>query len=177
IMMMNPKTIVTNLLLLILLQISNFSTIVLSFEPIYRKDYKSEYTVDPDTVTHIIVSNELYGLKKGNVGFVCTHGPKVWRKTKPGQRYSLLRFKHSGRVRFMSTNCHIRSNRGFVNFHIFMQPDLSAHCFPSYICKYSIRKDGVYYKHENKFFPWRQFPRSTKGRSSSKVSLRNILKN
>lgn len=176
-MMMDTKTIVTNLLLLILLQISNFPTIVLSMEARYRKDYKSEYKVNPDTVTHIVVSNELYGLKKGNAGFVCSHGPKKWRQSKPGDRYILLKFKHNGMDRFTSTNCHLRSNRGFVNFHIFMQPDLSAHCFPSYICKYSIRKDGVHYKHENKFFRWRQYPRSAKGRSSSKVSLRNILKN
>lgn len=163
--MMNPKTLVISLLLLLLLQILNFSTIVLSMQTKYRKDYKSEYTVKPSTVTHVIVSNELYGLKKGNAGFVCAHGPKVWRQSKPGDRYLLLRFEHNGIVRYKSTNCHIRSNRGFVNFPLFMQPDFSANCYPSYICKYTIRKDGVHFKHDNKFYPWRQFPR----RRSSKA--------
>ncbi|KAL1197149.1 hypothetical protein V5N11_002028 [Cardamine amara subsp. amara] len=95
-MMMNPKTIVTNLLLLLLLQISSFSTIVLSIgDAYYRKDYNQEFSIRPGTVTNIVVSNELYGLKKGNAGFVCAHGPKIWRKSKPGDRYNVLRFENT----------------------------------------------------------------------------------
>lgn len=64
---MNPKTIVINLLLL-LLQISNFSIVVFSLERLYRKPYKSEFSIRPSTVTRIIVANELWGLKNGNAG-------------------------------------------------------------------------------------------------------------
>ncbi|XP_010493865.1 PREDICTED: uncharacterized protein LOC104771089 [Camelina sativa] len=155
---MNPKTLVMNLLLLLLLQISYFSTIVLSLRA-YHKKYKEEYTVRPNTVTHVVISNELYDLKKGNAGFVCSHGPKIWRQSKPGERYAMIRFKNDGKQRYMVTNCHVRSNRGFVNFHIFLQPDYSANCYPSYICKYTIRKDGVHYKPTNKLYRWSQFPR------------------
>ncbi|KAL9811554.1 putative plant self-incompatibility S1 [Arabidopsis thaliana] len=131
-MMMDTKTIVTNLLLLILLQISNFPTIVLSMEARYRKDYKSEYKVNPDTVTHIVVSNELYGLKKGNAGFVCSHGPKKWRQSKPGDRYILLKFKHNvhvtvvsyaGRSHFVTTELKIRNGMQGLK-----RPEIVYHC-------------------------------------------------
>lgn len=164
--MMNPKTIVTNLLLLLLLQISSFSTIVLSTEAYYKKHYKQEFSIRPGTVTHIVISNELYGLKKGNAGFVCAHGPKIWRQSKPGDRYNVLRFENTGQLRYKFIDCHIRSNRGYVNFPVYVHPDTTAHCYPSFICKYSIRKDGVHYivnyKKDNKFYPWRKFPTRSK---------------
>lgn len=161
--MMNPKTIVKTLLflLIILLQISN---VVFSLEAYVRKDYKSEYVVRPGTVTHIVVTNDLHGLKKGNAGFVCAHGPKVWRKSKPGDRYVVLRFEDNSKIRYKNIHCHLRSNRGFVNVPLSIHPDTSAMCYPSYVCHYSIRKEGVYYKPERKLYPWRPFQRSAKGR-------------
>ncbi|KAF8099347.1 hypothetical protein N665_0245s0025 [Sinapis alba] len=159
---MNPKTIVTNLFLL-LLQISNFSIVVFSLEPFYRKPYKSEYSIRPSTVTRIIVSNELWGLKKaGDAGFVCAHGPKVWRKSKPGDRYVVIEFEHTGITRYRFVHCHLRSSRGYVNVPVNIHPDTSARCYPSYICRYNIREDGVYYKPEKKLFPWLPFARSKK---------------
>ncbi|WZZ84865.1 hypothetical protein YC2023_113444 [Brassica napus] len=133
---MNPKTIVTNLLLLLLLQISNFSIVVFSLERLYRKPYKSEFSIRPSTVTRIVVANELWGLKNGNAGFVCAHGPKVWRKSNPGDRYIVIEFEHTGITRYKFVHCHLRSSRG---------------------------KDGVYYKPEKKLFPWLPFPRSKNG--------------
>ncbi|KAL0856239.1 hypothetical protein Bca101_061392 [Brassica carinata] len=162
---MNPKTIVTNLLLLLLLQISNFSTVVFSLERIYTKPYKSEYSIQPGTVTRIVVHNELGGLKKGNAGFVCAHGPKVWRKSKPGDRYVVIEFEHTGITRYKFVHCHLRSSRGYVNIPVNIHPDTSARCYPSYICRYYIRKDGVYYNPENKLFPWLPFQRSKNERS------------
>ncbi|CAH8363165.1 unnamed protein product [Eruca vesicaria subsp. sativa] len=160
---MNPKTIVTNLLLL-LLQISNFSTVVFSFQQVYRKPYKSEFSIRPSTVTSIIVVNELYGVKKGNAGFVCAHGPKVWRKSKPGDRYVVIEFKDTGITRYKFLHCHLRSSLGYVNVPISIHPDTSAMCYPTYTCHYIIREDGVYYKPEKKLFPWLPFPRSKSGR-------------
>ncbi|KAL1212707.1 hypothetical protein V5N11_021262 [Cardamine amara subsp. amara] len=162
-MMMNPKTIVTNLLLLLLLQISRFSTIVLSIgDAYYRKDYNQEFSIRPGTVTNIVVSNELYGLKKGNAGFVCAHGPKIWRKSKPGDRYNVLRFENTGKLRYKFIDCHLRSNLGYVNFPIYVHPDTTAYCYPSFVCTYNIRKDGVHYKHEKKFYPWQKYPPRSK---------------
>ncbi|AED93522.2 Plant self-incompatibility protein S1 family [Arabidopsis thaliana] len=98
----------------------------------YRKDYKSEYKVNPDTVTHIVVSNELYGLKKGNAGFVCSHGPKKWRQSKPGDRYILLKFKHNvhvtvvsyaGRSHFVTTELKIRNGMQGLK-----RPEIVYHC-------------------------------------------------
>ncbi|CAN8265225.1 unnamed protein product [Cochlearia groenlandica] len=156
------KTMVTNILLLLLLQlISNFYIGVFSFQAYIKKDYKSEYTIRPSTMTHIVVSNELYGLKKGNAGFVCAHGPKVWRKSKPGDRYVVIKFEHTGRIRYKHIHCHMRSNLGYVNIPIYIHPDTSAMCYPSYICRYAIRKDGVYYNPEKKLYPW--IPYSRKG--------------
>ncbi|CAN6854069.1 unnamed protein product [Brassica oleracea] len=160
---MNPKTIVTNLLLLLLLQISNFSIVVFSLERLYRKPYKSEFSIRPSTVTRIIVANELWGLKNGNAGFVCAHGPKVWRKSNPGDRYIVIEFEHTGITRYKFVHCHLRSSRGYVNVPINIHPDTSARCYPSYKCHYFIRKDGVYYKPEKKLFPWLPFPRSKNG--------------
>lgn len=162
-MKMNPKNIVPNLLLILVLQISNFSNVVFSFEASLKKDYKSEFTIRPSTVTRIVISNEMYGLKKGNAGFVCAHGPKVWRKSKPGDSYVVIQFEHTARIQYKFVHCHLRSNRGFVNVPINIHPDTSARCFPSYVCRYEIRKDGVYYKPEKKLYPWQPFPRSTKG--------------
>lgn len=157
---MNPNTIVKNLLLFLLLQISSFSIVIFSMEQLYRKPYKSEYSIRPNTVTRIVVSNELWGLRKGNAGFICAHGPKVWRKSNPGDRYVVIEFQHTGLTRYKFVHCHLRSSRGYVNIPVNIHPDTAAMCYPSYICRYSIRKDGVYYKPEKKLLPWLPFPRS-----------------
>ncbi|KAL0718165.1 hypothetical protein Bca4012_067487 [Brassica carinata] len=120
---MNPKTIVTNLLLLLLLQISNFSTVVFSLERIYTKPYKSEYSIQPGTVTRIVVHNELGGLKKGNAGFVCAHGPKVWRKSKPGDRYVVTMVSYAGRSHFVTTELNIRNEMQGLK-----RPEIVYHC-------------------------------------------------
>ncbi|CAF1716174.1 unnamed protein product [Brassica napus] len=134
---MNPKTIVTNLLLLLLLQISNFSIVVFSLERLYRKPYKSEFSIRPSTVTRIVVANELWGLKNGNAGFVCAHGPKVWRKSNPGDRYIVIEFEHTawflvtqvtmvsqaGRSHFVTTELNIRNEMQGLK-----RPERVYHC-------------------------------------------------
>lgn len=152
---MNPKTLVTNLLILLLVQISNLSVVVNSLEAYHKQYYKSEFRVPPNTVVRIVISNDLFGLKHaGKAGFVCTNGDEVWRKSKPGDRYVVVQFKYDGKRRQASTQCHLRSKFGFVNIPVDINPDTSAYCYPSYVCGYSIRKEGVYYKPEMKLYPW-----------------------
>ncbi|CAH8377358.1 unnamed protein product [Eruca vesicaria subsp. sativa] len=153
-MRMNPKTLITNFLIL-LVQISNLSVNVNSLEAYHKQYYRSEFTVPPNTVVRIVISNDLFGLKNnGNAGFVCTNGNEVWRKSKPGDRYAVVQFKYDGKRRQASTHCHLRSKFGFVNFPVNINPDTSAYCYPSYVCDYSVREDGVYYKPERKLYPW-----------------------
>ncbi|RID58606.1 hypothetical protein BRARA_F01896 [Brassica rapa] len=153
---MNPKTLVMNLLILLLVQISNLSVVVNSLEAYHQQYYhRSEFRVPPNSVVRIVISNDLFGLKNnGNAGFVCTNGNGVWRKSKPGDRYVVAQFKYDGKRRQASTHCHLRSRFGFVNFPVNINPDTSAYCYPSYVCGYSVRKDGVYYKPEMKLYPW-----------------------
>lgn len=154
-MRMNPETLVTNLLILLLVQISNLSVVVNSLEAYHKQYYRPEFRVRANAVVRIVISNDLFGLKNnGNAGFVCTNGRKVWRKSKPGDKYVVVQFEYDGKRRQASTHCHLRSKFGFVNFVININPDTSAYCYPSYVCGYSVRKDGVYYKPEMKLYPW-----------------------
>ncbi|ESQ32140.1 hypothetical protein EUTSA_v10005491mg [Eutrema salsugineum] len=102
-----------------------------------RKGYTTEYSIRPSTVTNIVFSNELYGLKKGNAGFVCAHGPKAWKKSKPGDRYVVLQFEHSawfllmhvtvvshaGRSHFVTTELEIRNEMKGLK-----RPEIVYHC-------------------------------------------------
>ncbi|CAN7099687.1 unnamed protein product [Brassica rapa subsp. narinosa] len=117
---MNPKTLVMNLLILLLVQISNLSVVVNSLEAYHQQYYhRSEFRVPPNSVVRIVISNDLFGLKNnGNAGFVCTNGNGVWRKSKPGDRYVVAQFKYDGKRRQASTHCHLRSRFGFVNFPV-----------------------------------------------------------
>lgn len=152
---MNPKTLVMNLLILLVVQISNLSVVVNSLEAYNKQNYRPEFRTPPNTLVRIVISNDLFGLKNdGNAGFVCTNGNQVWRKSKPGDRYVVVEFKYDGKRRQASVHCHLRSKLGFVNFPIIINPDTSAHCYPNYVCGYSVRKDGVYYKPEMKLYPW-----------------------
>lgn len=154
---MNPKTLVTNVLILLLVQISNLSLEVNSLSAYHKKDYKSEFKVRPNTVVRMVISNDLFGLKNGNAGFVCAKGGnKVWKKSKPGDRYVVVEFKYDGKRRHTFTHCHLRSSFGFVNFPVSIHPDASAQCYPSYVCGYSVRKDGVFYKPEKKLYRWKR---------------------
>ncbi|CAH8307490.1 unnamed protein product [Eruca vesicaria subsp. sativa] len=154
---MNPKTLVTNFLILLLVQISTLTSVVNSLQEYHKENYKSEFRVRPNTLVRIVISNDLIGLKNnGNAGFVCTNGNKVWRKTKPGDRYVLAQFKYDGKRRQAFTHCHLRSNLGFVNFPVNIYPETSAYCYPSYVCGYSVRKDGVYYTPEKKLYRWKK---------------------
>ncbi|CAA7035633.1 unnamed protein product [Microthlaspi erraticum] len=143
-----------NFLIFFLVQILS-SLAVNSLQAYHKIDYKSEFKIRPDTVVRIVISNDLFGLKNnGNTGFVCTNGDKVWRKSKPGDRYVVVQFKYDGMRRHTFVHCHLRSNFGFVNFPVGIHPDTSAYCQPNNVCGYSIRKDGVFYKPEKKLYPW-----------------------
>lgn len=153
---MNFKTLATNFLIVLFVQIS-LSLVVNSLQAYHKKDYSSEFKVRPNTVVRIVISNDLFGLKNnGNAGFVCTNGNKVWRKSKPGDRYVVVQFKYDGKRRHTFAHCHLRSNFGFVNFPVSIHPDTSAYCYPNYVCGYSVRKDGVFYKPEKKLYRWKK---------------------
>lgn len=155
---MNPKTLVTNFVFILIVQISNLTLVVNSLQAYHKKDYKSEFTVRPNTVVRIVISNDLFGLKNGNAGFVCAKGGnKVWKKSKPGDRYVMIQFKYDGKSRHTFTHCHLRSGFGFVNFPVTIKPDTSAYCYPNYVCGYSVRKDGVFYKPEKRLYPWKRY--------------------
>ncbi|CAN8255138.1 unnamed protein product [Cochlearia groenlandica] len=152
---MNPRTLFKNAIILLIVQISILSLVVDSLEAYHKKDYNSEFKVRPNTVVRIVISNDLFDQKNnGNAGFVCNNGKKVWRKTEPGDKYVVVQFKYDGKMRHSFTNCHLRSNFGFVNFPVNIYPDTTAYCYPNYVCGYSIRKDGVFYKPENKLYRW-----------------------
>ncbi|ESQ45965.1 hypothetical protein EUTSA_v10011134mg [Eutrema salsugineum] len=154
---MNPKTLVTNFLIILLVQISNLSLVVNSLQAYHKKNERREFSVKPNAIVRIVISNDLFGVENnGNAGFVCTNGNKVWRKSKPGDRFVVYQFKYDGKRRQGFTHCHLRSNFGFVNFPVNINPDTSAYCYPSYICGYSVQKNGVFYKPEKKLYRWKK---------------------
>ncbi|KAL0713477.1 hypothetical protein Bca4012_020455 [Brassica carinata] len=96
-MRMNPKTLVMNLLILLVVQISNLSVVVNSLEAYNKQYYRPEFRAPPNTLVRIVISNDLFGLKNdGKKSFVCTNGNEVWRKSKPGDRYVVVQFKYDG---------------------------------------------------------------------------------
>ncbi|EOA19542.1 hypothetical protein CARUB_v10002514mg [Capsella rubella] len=108
--------------------------------PEHRKDHKEEFKVRPNTVTHVVISNELFDLKRGNAGFTCSHGPKIWRKSKPGQRYNLIRYKYDATLAWFLllhvtlVSCTVRTHfvtteLKIVNgMHGLKRPEIVYHC-------------------------------------------------